>query len=309
MLRRMIVAHRPSIIWLLPWIACSCAVAQDLEPRRWTHLPIDTNVLGVTYAYATGDIAVDPAIRLSDVDFRMNAAVVSYVRSFALFDTTARVDVAVPLQSGHWEGLLDGQPAAASRDGLGDPIVRLSVNLLGAPALRGPEYMEYRRQHPRTTVLGAAVQFKLPLGEYREEKLINLGENRFMIRPQIGVLHTNGPWSLELTGSAFFFTDNDDFFGGSRLERDPLYAIQSHVVRTFEGGHWVSAGIAYAGGGEMTIDGQAKDNARDDLLFGVSWGLPIGKSQSLKLTYYRRDTLADSGLGAHNLLLGWSIRF
>lgn len=36
-------------------LALPCS-AQDIEPRRWSHLPLDTNFLGVAYAYTTGDI-------------------------------------------------------------------------------------------------------------------------------------------------------------------------------------------------------------------------------------------------------------
>ena len=82
----------------------------------------------------------------------------------------------------------------------------------------------------------AAVAVSVPLGEYFDDKLLNLGHNRVVIRPQIGILHTRGKWSYELTGSAFLYGDNDDFYGGSTLEQDPLYALQAHLIRTFNKG-------------------------------------------------------------------------
>jgi hypothetical protein len=40
--------------------------AQDIEPRRWSHLPLDTNFLGVGYAYTSGDIFLNPVLQIED---------------------------------------------------------------------------------------------------------------------------------------------------------------------------------------------------------------------------------------------------
>ena len=62
---------------------------------------------------------------------------------------------------------------------MADPRVRLSVNFLGSPPLRGSEFQEYKASHPVDTVAGAALALTLPLGEYQDDKLLNLGANRF----------------------------------------------------------------------------------------------------------------------------------
>jgi len=87
----------------------------------------------------------------------------------------------------------------------------LSVNFLGAPALKGKAYQAFRASHPVNTVVGAALAVTLPFGAYNNERLLNLGQNRLIFRPQIGVVHTRGHWSYELTGSVFLFGDNDKF--------------------------------------------------------------------------------------------------
>ncbi len=142
-----------------------------------------------------------------------------------------------------------------------------------------------------------------------DDKLINLGDNRFVIEPQLGVLHTIGPWSFELTGSAYVYTDNDEFFNGNRVEQDPLYAVQAHVVRTFAPGWSVSVGAAYGWAGESTVNGVRKDDARGNLLYGLSFGFPVGKTQSMQMGYIRREALEEVGLDGHSLFVGWSIRF
>lgn len=292
--------------WLL---CCGTALAQDVEPRRWTAFPVGTNVLGLGYVYGEGDISLDPVTRIDDVDFRSHSAIASYVRSFGFAGKTARIDLMVPYQNGHWEGRVDGIPQSVRRRGFGDPRIRLSVNLLGPPAMDRQQFQDYLARNPVDTTAGLAVAVSVPLGEYKKDKLINLGANRFVIRPQFGVLHKRGPWSYELTASAFFFTPNDEFSNGMERKQDPLYAAQMHVVRTFEAGSWVSAGVAYGWAGENEIDGLGKDDEAGNLLFGASLGVPVGHSQGVALRYIGGRTQKDTGSDSDRLVLAWTIRF
>jgi hypothetical protein len=299
----------PWRVLLLVLAAPSTVAAQDLEPRRWTHLPVGTNVLGVNYGFTAGDLSFDPVLEVQDADVEMHTLSLAYTRYFALAERTARLDLVLPVQSGTWEGLVSGVARTVNRDGLADPVLRLSTILAGAPALTGAEFAEFRKQHAVTTTLGAALEVRLPLGEYQEDKLINLGQNRFGIAPQLGLLHTQGEWSYELTGSVAFFTDNDEFFNGNTLEQDPLYACQAHVVKTFGQEWWLAGGAAYAWAGESTVNGLAKDDERSNLLWGGSVGLRLDGSQSVRLAYMRTDSLNDLGSDTHTLALGWSLRF
>jgi hypothetical protein len=280
-----------------------------MEPRRWTHLPVDLNVLGVSYVYTTGDLQFDPVVGIEDATVELHTVLLAYSRTFALLEQSARVDVQVPVQAGRWDGLVDGEPRSVARDGFGDPRIRLSIDLTGAPAISGREFLDYRKDHRVNTIVGAAIAVRLPLGDYKEDKLINLGENRLVFEPQLGVLRTVGPWSFELTGSMFIYADNDEFFNGNTLEQNPLYAVQAHIVRTFETGWWVSAGAAYGSGAESAVNGVANDDERRNLLYGGSFGFPIGSSQSVQLGYLRRDALASAGIDSHNFFVGWSVRF
>ena len=272
-------------------------------------MPIGTNVLALSYAYTEGDLGFDPVLEITDAEVEMQTAVVGFTHVFALADRTARVDVILPVQSGDWDGFVSGVPSSVSRDGLADPFLRLSVNLTGAPALEPKEFAAFRAEHPVQTTLSAAVEVRLPLGEYQEDKLVNLGQNRFAIAPQLGVLHTRGEWSYELTGSMHLFTDNDEFFNGNELEQDPLYAGQAHVVKSFGQDWWVSAGVAYSWAGESTINGVAKDDEKSNLLSGTAFGFRASASQSVRFTYVRTDTQNELGSDSDGLAVGWSFRF
>ena len=291
---------------ILLFVAGDPVFAQDLEPRRWSQLPTGVNFIGAGLAYSTGDIFLDPVLEIEDGEVDLFVAGVSYVRSFGLFGRSARFDVSVPYADGRWDGLLQGEPASVERKGLKDPRFRLSVLLYGGPALDRKEFAETPRSN---TVVGVALSVLAPLGEYFDDKLINLGDNRWIIRPQLGVTHTRGPWTYELTGSVFFFTENDSFFGGTTLENDPLYTIQGHLIYTFRPGLWASLSTAYGDGAEPSVSGVPKESSTENWLSAISFGLPLSRSEGLKFTYVRSRTQVPTGADLNTLQLSYSKMF
>jgi hypothetical protein len=282
-------------------------LAQELEPRRWGHLPTGSNFAGIGYAYTDGELFFDPVLKIDDAEVELHSTVFKYIRTFGVGGKSARVDLIAAYQDGTWEGLLDGAPARAERSGWADPIVRVAVNLLGAPALEGKEFAAYRESIERETIVGLALAVHLPFGEYFDDKLINLGSNRFTFRPQLGVVHARGRWSFELTGSAWFFTDNDDFFGDTRREQDPIPTLQGHVVYTFRPGLWVTAGVGYGYGGESTIDGDRKRDETNNVIFGAALGVPINRHLGVKIGYLGSRTQNDTGLDSDSVTVAMSI--
>ena len=270
---------------------------------------MNLNVIGVGYIYSTGDVLFDPVLQVEDATVDLQSLVVSYVRTFPLANKTGRFDLIMPLQVARWQGLLNGTPASTERRGLADPWVRFSVNVFGSPALDPREFVEYVGSKPTRTTVGLALGVSLPLGDYQEEKLLNLGTNRFTFRPQVGVLHTHKHWSFEGTVSGFFFTDNDDFYGEGTLEQDPLWAAQGHIVYTFKPGLWLSLSAAYGWDGTSVLNGDPKDDTKNRLLTGMSLGIPLTRKQGLTIGFLRSRTLEDTGSHTLNLGVGWAIRF
>jgi len=284
-------------------------LAQDLEPRRWSHLPVGLNVMSLTLADSTGDIEFDPVLRIEDATYDLSIAALSYIRAFDLFGKTARLDFVAPWTKGRWEGLVDGVDTAVRRQGMADPWMRFSVNLYGAPALQGREYLQYLSERPSNTTIGAGLTVIAPLGEYNMERLINLGNNRWVFRPQLGVLHQREKWQFELTGSVFLYQTNSEFWRGSVREQDPLWFLQSHVIYTVSQRTWASLSYGFAYGGRSTVNGQSKDDASRSALMAVSMGYNINRSQGLKFTYLRTRTHTSQGNDSDTLSLGWSFRW
>jgi hypothetical protein len=281
--------------------AAAPAAAQDLEPRRWSHLPTGINYAGAMYAYTKANVLFDPVLELDDVTLDLHAVAAKYVRTFELLSHSARMEIAVPWQDAHWEGLLQGEPASAQRTGFADPIARFAVNFLGAPPMKGPEFAQYRAAHPVDTTAGAALAVQAPLGEYDETKLLNLGENRLVLRSDLGVEHTHGKWLSEVTGSVLVFTDNDEFWNGNTREQDPFYALQGHLSYIFRPGLWMSGGVGYGFGGESMVNGIPKNDQKGNLVAGLSVGVPINPSMGLKFAYIRNETHEDTGSDSDTL--------
>jgi hypothetical protein len=290
---------------LLLWQAPSC-LAQELDPRRWSHLPIDTNFAVAGYAYTEADISLDPTLLIEGGKKEMHTWALGYIRTFRLLNKSTRLDVVQAWQKGRWTGILDGVPASTEREGMADTGVRFAINLIGAPPSAGEEYAAHRASAKKETIVGAAFAVQLPTGEYKKDKLINLGNNRYTFRPQLGIVRNLDRWSFEVTGVAWFFTDNNSFYNGNRLEQDPFYTLQAHAVHTFRSRLWLTAGLAYGFGGETTVNGIDKDNRKENFVWGLGAGYPITRKLSLKVSYIQKRSQTFIGEDSESLTIGFS---
>ena len=305
-----IMRQRTMPLCALPFITSVLSLpclGQDIEPRRWSHLPIGSNFAGAGYAYTTGEIYFDPALRLQDVQFDLQTVAVKYLRSFELLGKSARVDLAQPYQFGNWTGLVNGVPASVDRAGFADTSVRFAVNLLGAPPLAGKEFAAYRASVDHETILGLGLVLQLPTGQYYDDKLINLGGNRFTFRPQLGAVHNWGKWSAELTAAGVFYTENKDFFNGTRLRQDPTYTVDTHLIYTFRPGLWAAISLAYGGGGDTSVNGASSHNTQENLGWGFSVGLPITRAVGVKFAYIGTRTQVGTGLDSDTFAAALSV--
>ncbi len=296
---------RTTILFLLLTSTLS-AMAEELVPRRWSHLPINTSFAGGGYAHTEGDIVFDPVLLAEDVKLDMDSTVFSYIRSFKLLNKTADISLTQAHMDGTWSGLLDGIPTSVRRIGMADPILRFSINLKGAPPLSGKAYQQYRASMTNETIIGVGVSVQLPLGEYKEEKLINLGSNRYTTRFQFGVIHKRQQWTLETTGAVWAYSDNDDFFGGRELEQDPHLFLQGHLTYQHTPRHWSALGIGYSTGSEATIDGVNKDDRKKNLFWALSWGYTLKPRLGIKFAYIGRSTRTSTGMDSHTVAIALS---
>jgi len=256
------------------------ANAQDAEPRLYSNTPVGLNFLIAGYVYSQGKIAFNPSLSIVDAEFESHTEALAYIRSFDLWGQSAKFDVILPYSAFSAHGIVANQPREREMSGFGDPRFRVSINLLGAPAMSAKEFANYQQD----LIVGISLQVSAPLGQYDDTKLLNLGNNRWSFRPELGISKAWGPWTLEVVPSVIFFTENPDFFNGSKFEQAPLYLLQGHLIRNFNSGTWISLDGSYFIGARTTVNGVRGDNEQENVRAGFTLALPIDRQNAVKLT-------------------------
>ena len=279
------------------------AEAQDLEPRAYTNTPVGMNFLLLGYAYTQGDVAFDASAPIKDAELTVHGAILGYARSIDVFGQAGKFDVLLPYASLSGTAMVLGQPKERDVSGLGDPRVRFSVLLYGAPALSLAEFASYTPDF----IVGASLAVTMPLGQYDSDKLVNIGTNRWAVKPELGLSKRLGSFTLELIPSVTFYSRNNDFLGSKTLEVDPLFATQAHVIYYTRMGLWAALDATYYVGGRSTIDGKAGES-QETLRVGATLAIPINRYNSVKL--YGSTGAVGRADGNFNLLgIAWQLRW
>ena len=259
----------------------AAASAQQLEPRAYSPGPVGAHFAGLTYLHSRGGVAVDASLPLKNVNAEINSAAVSYATTFGLFGRTASAGFILPYARADVSADVFNEQRAVTRTGLANSAYRVAVNLIGGPALD----MELFAAAPPRTTLGTSLTVFAPTGQYDGSRLVNLGSNRWAFKPELGLYQPFGPWTVELAAGGFFFTANDDFFGGSRRTQDPLALVQAHVSYVFAPRLWISANAIYYAGGRTTVDGSRNADRQENTRVGLTLSLPLWGANSLKLAW------------------------
>jgi len=201
-------------------------------------------------------------------DVEGNVIVASWARHMTLFNRAS--SFAVSLAGGSVQADIGtslppefrppSAPAGAfsqSSSGYADPTVQLDINLVGTSRLKSN--VDLFNYEPTWTV-DTAVMLGVPMGEYDDDKLVNLGLNRWFTRIALPIKYHFGAFSpgymgsFELTPSVWLFEDNDDFLG-QRLENDPIWQLEAHLTQDFTPSFFGSIDLLYRKGFQSTISG------------------------------------------------------
>ena len=253
--------------------------AQSLEPRAYSNSPTGLNFVLAGFQNSNGAIETDPALPIDSLSADVSTGYIGYVRTLEVAGNSAKLGVLLPYASLQADGFLDGVYKERDVVGLADPTFFFSYNFHGAPALSVPEFKDYRQEK----IIGVTLKIVAPLGDYDSSKLMNISTNRWTIEPGIGISSALGNWTLETSGAAAFYTDNNDFFNGKKREQDPIYSAQFHVTYTFPSKMWLAASTTYYEGGKTTIDSIERADLQENWRTGITLSLPLNRNQSVKL--------------------------
>jgi hypothetical protein len=217
---------------------------------------------------------------------------------------TGKASVTVPFSDFSGHALVGTQQEGREISGLNDPRFRFTVNFLGSPALSVKEFQSYQQD----LIVGASLEVSPPLGQYDADKLVNIGNHRWFIAPELGLSKAWGPWTLELRSGVIFFTDNDEYFGGRTFAEAPLFNEQAHLTYSLGKGFWVALTATYDLGGHTTVEGVDRNDPEQNLRPAVTLAVPLNARQSLK--FFAGTHAYTKNANAYRIIgLAWQYRW
>ena len=265
--------------------------AQELAPRAYVITPLGSNAITLANTYNSGDLLLEGAAPIKDATASLNAPTLTYYRAFSLFGRSANVFAGLAYGVGTFEGTVLGERESIYRSGLFDAVMRLSVNLVGAPAMSLAEIRTWQQK----TLLGVSLKVVAPTGQYDPTKLINLGANRWAFKPELGLSRRWGHWVLDAYGGVWLFTENPEFFsrnawvpGVQAQTQDPVAVLETHLSYDFRPRLWVSLDANFWRGGTTSLNGvENPATLQQNSRVGITASFPVTRHQSLKLSYAR----------------------
>ncbi|MDH3734674.1 MAG: transporter [Gemmatimonadota bacterium] len=259
-------------------VTATPAFAQELVPAAYTPAPMGVQLITATATLNDGELSFEPTAPIEDARASIFVTSVAYARTFGLFGRSANVTIGLPFLSGHVEGLYLGEFAEADRDGLADAAARLGVNLIGAPSMTPVEFRDFRPG----TMLGASLSLRAPTGQYDSQRLLNIGTNRWALKPELGLVQVIGDWAIDAYIGTWFYTTNGDFLGEER-SRKPVIVTELHLRRAFGSRVWASLDGNFWGGGRTTVGDVTNDDRQRESRLGATFAWKAGRSHTFRL--------------------------
>lgn len=256
--------------------------SQDLEPRILSPIPIGGNFIVVGYGFSTGNILVDQSLPIEDLNSDLNTILVAYASSFKMFKKLAKFDVSMPYTFAKFDGVYLNADSVATRNGLGDPLLRLSINLVGTKPLRPEEFIKQPREKFN---LGISFRLRVPLGQYDETKFLNLGANRWGFKFGLAGSYRVKKFIFEGHIDNWIFTKNNSFYDGNKLYQQPILSSQVHVAYIINQNMWLAGSFGKAWFGDTVLNDVKQERPLDNSRYGLAYALRLGKKHSIKLAY------------------------
>lgn len=279
--------------------------AQELSPRAQWPAPKGTKIAFAGYQYSFGDVLTDPSLPITGLDSQIHVGFLGYLQTFSLFNRTTNLIIELPYTNATTTGIIldpSGETQAKREiSGIADIGVTFSINLIGAPTMDIKEFQELRN-NPRQ-ILGVSLKILVPTGAYEEDKLINIGSNRWAFKPKLGyMIPLTQKWLVELDLGMWIFSNNNEFLGKVR-KQNPIFASEFHLVRRFRPGFWAAIDLNYFRGGRTNlVDQDLQRNSK----IGCTIAYPFAGRHVFK-GGYSMGVVTESGDDFMSFTLGYNI--
>jgi hypothetical protein len=279
--------------------------AQDLSPRAYVITPVDSNAIIVTWSFYDGGLNLNGSIPVSNARGTYSVPVLSYYHGLSFFGRSANITASLPYGVGNFSGVVAGTQRSVYRSGLLDFNIRVSVNLIGGPAMQPKEFAKWKQK----TLLGASLKVVAPTGQYDALRLLNWGIHRWAFKPEIGYSYRWDKWLADAYAGVWFFTTNPTFFNTpvpSPQFESPIGSFEAHLSRDLgKPRFWASLDGNFWFGGTTTLNGiQNPVTRQTSSRLGGTLSVPVTSHQSFKFAY-SRGTYIRFGGDYHNVQVAW----
>lgn len=265
------------------------ARAQDLSPRAYVITPVGTNVVVLSDSRFRGSLTFNASVPITGAQADINVPVVSYYHTLDFLGRTASLTLVQPYGVGDFQGTIAEVPRETHRSGLFDLSARFAVNLIGGPAMEPAEFSKWHQ----SVLFGTSLTVTAPTGQYDPMLLVNLGNNRWSFKWELGYSERWGNWILDGYGSVTYFTTNPEYFSnnmyypGLRSQYEqPVGQIETHLSYDFQPRLWISLDANFWWGGATDINGiENRLTNQKNSRVGMTASVPLTAHQSIKVSF------------------------
>jgi len=257
------------------------------DPRDYVAAPAGTNLLLWYYKYGSGNNLYANGDKVSnDANLKQNIGIFRYVRFVEIFGITADPQFLIPF--GNASAKFGAGGTETSTSGLGDALFACTFWLVNKPDSK--------------TWLGFTQYITAPTGEYQNNKLLNLGANRWAFKEEFGFTKGFGTTGLflDLGAGVEFYTDNTDFgVNSQKLSQDPLYNAEVHLSKDITKVSFISADYFFNYGAKQKLNDMDLPNTETRKhTAGLTVGYNFSPGYQL-LLQYQSDLSTENGIKAN----------
>ncbi len=296
---------------ILSVVLTTRSFAQDLAPRAYLITPVHSNAVTLTWSFYSGGLDFNNVVPVNDATGTYSVSVFTLYHSLNFFGRSANITASLPYAVGNFSGDVGEDRRSIYRSGLADFSARLSVNLIGGPAMEVPKFVKWKQKK----ILGASLKIVAPTGQYSPQKLINWGINKWAFKPEVGYSQRFGKWVVDAYGGVWLYTTNSQFYHPPLpvpQTQAPVGSFEGHLSYDFKkllGSSkfhgWASIDGNFWWGGIASIYGipNPKTDQTSSRL-GGTLSVPYSKHQSIKIAL-SGGTYSRFGGNYTNLQVAW----
>jgi len=267
------------------------AFAIDLQPGEIKAPSGTFNAAQISYLYVEKGDKYSHGTKISDIsNVNQNAMLLRLGHAFEVNQMPAYVYAQSSIN--HFNNNIQSN---TNSNGVGDTTIAFAL-------------WPYANQE-KDEYFGMAGYVLLPTGDYDKNRAINSGLNIYQVAMQAGYqrkIANNINWMTAL--DIVLSSDNNQYLGNSKLEKDPVYNFQTGLQYVFNPSYSMSLGYFYSVGGESTIDGIDKADITKIHRYQLT-GQANYSFGRFTLQYGSEFTNENSYIEDHRLVARYSFKF